>query len=45
VAVTVGVAANADGRREALGMAVEPSEAEIFWTNFLGLWAAGGCAA
>jgi transposase-like protein len=35
VAVTVAVGANVDGRREVLGMAVGPSEAEIFWTDFL----------
>jgi putative transposase len=35
VAVTVAVGVNADGRREVLGMAVGPSEAEIFWTEFL----------
>ena len=26
---------NGDGRREVLGMAVGPSEAETFWTDFL----------
>ena len=35
VAVTVAVGVNADGRREVLGMAVGPSEAETFWTDFL----------
>jgi transposase-like protein len=35
VAVTVAVGANADGRREVLGLAVGPSEAETFWTEFL----------
>jgi putative transposase len=35
VAVIVAVGANADGRREVLGMAVGPSEAEVFWTEFL----------
>jgi len=35
VAVIVAVGANADGRREVLGMAVGPSEAETFWTDFL----------
>ena len=34
-AVIVAVGANADGRREVLGMAVGPSEAETFWTDFL----------
>jgi transposase-like protein len=35
VAVTVAVGVNTDGRREVLGMAVGPSEAETFWTEFL----------
>ena len=35
VAVIVAVGANSDGRREVLGMAVGPSEAETFWTDFL----------
>lgn len=35
VAVVVAVAANSDGRREVLGLAVLPSEAEPFWTTFL----------
>jgi putative transposase len=35
VAVIIAVAVNADGRREVLGMAVGPSEAEPFWTKFL----------
>ena len=35
VAVTVAVGVNGDGRREVLGMAVGPSEAETFWTEFL----------
>ena len=35
VAVIVAVGANGDGRREVLGMAVGPSEAETFWTDFL----------
>jgi transposase-like protein len=35
VAVIVAVGANSDGRREVLGMAVGPSEAETFWTGFL----------
>lgn len=34
-AVIIAVGANADGRREVLGMAVAPSEAETFWTDFL----------
>ena len=35
VAVIIAVGANTDGRREVLGMAVGPSEAEPFWTAFL----------
>ena len=35
VAVIVAVGANSDGRRAVLGMAVGPSEAETFWTEFL----------
>jgi len=35
VAVIVAVGVNADGRREVLGLAVGPSEAETFWTEFL----------
>ena len=35
VAVIIAIGANADGRREVLGMAVGPSEAEPFWTKFL----------
>jgi len=35
VAVTVAVGVNGDGRREVLGLAVGPSEAETFWTEFL----------
>src|SRR5581483_8595586 len=35
VAVIVAVGVNSDGRREVLGMAVGPSEAETFWTEFL----------
>ena len=35
VAVIIAVAVNTDGLREVLGMAVGPSEAEPFWTNFL----------
>ena len=34
VAVIVSVGINADGRREALGMDIGPSEAETFWTEF-----------
>jgi putative transposase len=35
VAVIVAVGVNGDGRREVLGMAIGPSEAETFWTDFL----------
>jgi transposase-like protein len=35
VAVIVAVGVNSDGRREALGMDIGPSEAETFWTAFL----------
>jgi transposase-like protein len=35
VAVIVAVAVNTDGRREVLGVATGPSEAEVFWTEFL----------
>jgi len=35
VAVIIAVAVNTDGRREVLGMAVGPSEAEAFWSEFL----------
>jgi len=35
VAVIVATGVNTDGRREVLGMAVGPSEAETFWTEFL----------
>ena len=34
-AVIIAVGANTDGRREVLGMAVGPSEAETFWSEFL----------
>jgi putative transposase len=34
-AVIVAVAVNEDGKREALGVATGPSEAETFWTEFL----------
>lgn len=34
-AVIIAVAVNTDGMRELLGMAVGPSEAEPFWTDFL----------
>jgi putative transposase len=35
VAVIIAVGVNGDGRREVLGMAVGPSEAEPFWSKFL----------
>jgi putative transposase len=35
VAVIIAVAVNTEGVREVLGMAVGPSEAETFWTDFL----------
>jgi putative transposase len=34
-AVIIAVAVNTEGQREVLGMAVGPSEAEPFWTDFL----------
>ena len=35
VATIVAVAVNTEGRREVLGLAIGPSEAETFWTGFL----------
>jgi putative transposase len=35
VAVIVAVGVNSDGRREVLGLDIGPSEAEVFWTEFL----------
>ena len=35
VAAIVAVGVNQDGRREVLGVAVQPSEAEAFWSEFL----------
>ena len=35
VAVTIATGVNTDGRREVLGMAIGPSEAETFWSEFL----------
>jgi transposase-like protein len=35
VAVIIAVGVNGDGRREVLGMAIGPSEAEVFWADFL----------
>jgi putative transposase len=37
VAVIIAVAVNTAGKREVLGMAIGPSEAEPFWTSFLRL--------
>jgi putative transposase len=34
-AVIIAVAVNEDGKREVLGVATGPSEAETFWTEFL----------
>ena len=42
VAVIIAVGVNGDGRREVLGMAIGPSEAETFWTDFLGKLARRG---
>ena len=35
VAAIVAVAVNTDGRSEVLGIAIQPSEAEVFWNEFL----------
>jgi putative transposase len=35
VAAIIAVAVNTDGRREIIGLAIGPSEAEPFWTEFL----------
>jgi transposase-like protein len=35
VAAIIAMAVNTDGRREIIGLAVGPSEAETFWTDFL----------
>jgi len=35
VAAIVAVAVNIEGKREVLGLAIGPSEAEVFWTDFL----------
>jgi putative transposase len=43
VAVIVAVAVNSDGRREVLGMEIDPSE--TFWTAFLRKLARGAYAA
>lgn len=36
IAAIVAVGVNTDGRREVLGAAVQPSEAEVFWDEVLG---------
>jgi putative transposase len=41
----VAVAVNLDGRREVLGIAVQPSEAEVFWDEFLRSSPIAACAA
>ena len=43
VAAIVAVAVNTDGRREVLG-AIQPSEAEVFWDEFLRALAIAACA-
>lgn len=35
IAAIIAVAVNTDGRREIIGLAIGPSEAETFWTEFL----------
>ena len=35
VAAIIAVAVNSEGRREVLGLAIGPSEAEAFWSDFL----------
>jgi len=35
VAAIIAMAVNTDGRREVIGLAIRPSEAETFWTDFL----------
>ena len=35
VAVIIAAGVNSDGRREVLGLTIGPSEAEVFWTDFL----------
>jgi transposase-like protein len=44
VATIIAVAVNSEGRREVLGMATGPSEAEPFWTAFLRSLTRRGCA-
>src|SRR6056297_1951296 len=45
-AVIVAVAVNEDGKREVLGIATGPSEAETFWTDLPhGLWPTAACVA
>jgi putative transposase len=35
VAAIIAVAVNTDGRREIVGLHIGPSEAEVFWSDFL----------
>ena len=35
MAVIIAVAANTDGKREIVGLHIEPSETETFWATFL----------
>lgn len=35
VAAIIAVAANTEGRREIVGLHIGPSEAEVFWSDFL----------
>ena len=44
VAAIIALGVNRDGRREGMGMDIGASEAEPFWTAFLGKLTAGGCA-
>jgi transposase-like protein len=45
-AVIIAVAVNEDGKREVLGVATGPSEAETFWTDLPhGLWPTAACVA
>jgi transposase-like protein len=46
ISVTIAVGVNKDGRREVLGMAIGPSEAETFWTDLPHApWPIAACAA
>jgi len=44
VAAIAALAFNNAGRREVLGIAVMPSEAEAFWDEFLRAWPIAACA-